>query len=88
MEGRSGQREQSKMVCKENKTKQERETNDEKKWERRKGEWKEGKTGTERQKETQRGLKIFLVPRGFSLPASVPKRPEFTLFLEVASTFF
>lgn len=88
MEGRSGQREQSKMVCKENKTEQERETKDEEKWERREGEWKEGKTGIKRQKETQRGPKIFLAPRGFSLPASVPKRPEFTLFLEVASTSF
>lgn len=43
-EGRSGQRDQSKMVCKENKTEQERETKDEKKWERRGREGKEGRT--------------------------------------------
>lgn len=44
LEGRSGQREQGKMVCKENKTEPERETREEKKGERRAGEWKEGKT--------------------------------------------
>lgn len=73
------------MVYKESKTELERETEDEKKWARREGEWKEGKTGAERQKETQRG---FLASRGFSLSTSVPKMPEVTCFPEDASTSF
>ena len=43
----------SKMVCKENKTEQEKETKDDKKWERREGEWKEGKTGAESQRNPE-----------------------------------
>lgn len=81
MEGRGGQRKQSKMVCKENKAEQERETKGEKKWERREGGWKVRKTGAKRQKETQRRQESFWFPVASSLSASGPKRPEFTLFL-------
>lgn len=63
MEARIGGK-QSKMVCKENKAEQERETKGEKKWERREGGWKVRKTGAETEGNTEEAG-VFLVPCGF-----------------------
>lgn len=48
---------------------------------------KEGQMHRERE-QARGGPGLFLAAHAFSLPASVPKRPEFTLFLEDASTPF
>lgn len=73
------------MVCKENNMGCERESEEK---ENREGEWKEGKTGAERQ-EKHRALGVmgqgnFLAPFGFLIPNLVPRSLNFLYFCKLS----